>query len=96
MKVKFTIPPFEKLYTTKEAALRLKVSVSFLAKKRVSGGGPKFIKLGRSVRYPDTEINEYLASQMRGSTSDNGPVSGWNDDETKAGTAKDNPQSPPR
>jgi len=39
MMVKSSIPPFEKVYTTKETAVRLKVSESFLNKKRVSGGG---------------------------------------------------------
>jgi hypothetical protein len=77
---KFTIPAFEKVYTTKETAVRLKVSESFLAKKRVSGGGPKFIKVGRVVRYPETAINEYLSAQLRASTSDTGPASGTRDD----------------
>lgn len=70
MTIKFTIPPFEKLHTTKETAAQLKVSESFLAKKRVSGGGPKFIKLGRVVRYPEWAIKEYLSAQLRSSTSD--------------------------
>jgi Helix-turn-helix domain len=71
---KFTIPAFEKVYTPKETAVRLKVSESFLAKKRVSGGGPKFSKVGRVVRYPETAINEYLSAQLRTSTSDAGPA----------------------
>ena len=72
MTIKSSIPPFENVYTTKETAVRLKVSQSFLAKKRVSGGGPKFIKLGRVVRYPESAILEYLAAQVRTSTSDLG------------------------
>ncbi len=75
MTKKLTINPSEELLTTKETAVRLKVSESFLAKKRVSGGGPKFVKLGRVVRYSEMAINEYLASQVRDSTSDTGPVS---------------------
>jgi hypothetical protein len=73
---KFTIPEFEQVYTPKETAIRLKVSESFLAKKRVTGGGPKFTKVGRVVRYPESAINEYLAAQLRSSTSDAGPVRG--------------------
>jgi len=80
---KFTIPAFEKVHTTKETAVRLKVSESFLAKKRVSGGGPKYIKVGRVVRYPETAVNEYLSAQLRTSTSDTGPVSGTRDDEAR-------------
>jgi len=76
MTAKFTLPAFEKLYTAKETAVRLKVSESFLAKKRVSGGGPKFIKVGRVVRYTDAAIYEYLSAQLRNSTSDTEPSSG--------------------
>jgi hypothetical protein len=76
MTVKFTIPAFEKVHTTKETAVRLKVSESFLAKQRVSGGGPKYIKVGRVVRYPETAINEYLSAHVRTSTSDTRPAAG--------------------
>jgi predicted DNA-binding transcriptional regulator AlpA len=74
MSAKFAIPEFEKIHTPKETAARLKVSESFLAKKRVSGGGPKFIKVGRAVRYPESAIREYLSAQLRTSTADAGPV----------------------
>ena len=83
MTVKPSIPAFENVYTTKETAVRLKVSASFLAKKRMSGGGPKFTKMGRIVRYPETAINEYLAARLRTSTSDPGPVSGTGSDEVQ-------------
>ena len=76
MAEKFTIPAFEQVYTPKETAIRLKVSESFLAKKRVTGGGPKFTKVGRVVRYPESAISEYLAAQLRSSTSDAGSVRG--------------------
>jgi predicted DNA-binding transcriptional regulator AlpA len=69
----FTNPAFERVHTPKETADRLKVSESFLAKKRVTGGGPKFTKVGRAVRYPESAINEYLSAQLRSSTSDLGP-----------------------
>jgi hypothetical protein len=85
---KFTIPAFEKVHTTKETAVRLKVSESFLAKQRVSGGGPKYIKVGRGVRYPEAAINEYLSAHLRTSTSDTGPVSGKPDDEAQNIQAK--------
>jgi excisionase family DNA binding protein len=69
----FTIPAFEEVHTPKEAAARLKVSESFLAKKRVNGGGPKYTKVGRVVRYPESALHEYLSAQLRTSTSDLGP-----------------------
>jgi hypothetical protein len=73
---KFTMPAFEKVLTPKETAVRLKVSESFLAKKRVTGGGPKYIKVGRVVRYPETGLSEYLSAQLRTSTSDAGSGGG--------------------
>jgi hypothetical protein len=81
MTVKFAIPPFEKLHTPRETAIRLQVSESFLAKKRVSGGGPKYIKVGRVVRYPETGLSEYLSAQLRTSTSDAGSGGGRRGDE---------------
>jgi hypothetical protein len=93
MTVKFAIPAFEKVYTTKETAVRLKVSESFMAKKRVTGGGPKFIKVGRVVRYPETAINEYLLAQLRASTSDTGPAPSKGGDEAQDIEAED-PHAP--
>jgi hypothetical protein len=73
MSVKYTAPEFEKVHTPKETAVLLKVSESFLAKKRVTGEGPKFVKVGRIVRYPESAINDYLTARLRKSTSDPGP-----------------------
>jgi Helix-turn-helix domain len=42
-----------KLLTPKEAAQWLKVSESWLAKARMRGDGPPFIKIGRSIRYSE-------------------------------------------
>ena len=58
------------LFTPKEQAAGLKVSVSFLAKARMRGDGPPYIKVGRSVRYTETGQAQYLASRQRRSTSD--------------------------
>lgn len=37
---------------------------------RVHGRGPKFIKIGRLVRYDERALDEYLDGQTRTSTSD--------------------------
>jgi hypothetical protein len=58
------------LLTTKEAALFLKVSPSWLAKARISGDGPRFIKMGRSVRYSLQALEEFKRANARGSTSE--------------------------
>lgn len=58
------------LLTTKEAALFLKVSSSWLAKARISGDGPRFIKFGRAVRYSLRALEEFKRAHVRGSTSE--------------------------
>jgi Helix-turn-helix domain len=58
------------LLTTKEAASFLNVSSSWLAKARISGYGPRFIKIGRSVRYSLQGLEEFKRAHARGSTSE--------------------------
>jgi hypothetical protein len=55
-----------------EAAHVVRLSPSTLAKMRCSGGGPVFIKAGRSVLYSRTDLNEWLKARRRVSTSDQG------------------------
>jgi hypothetical protein len=59
----------DRLLTTAEVAERLRVSTSFLAKARVTGLGPRFIKIGRSCRYRPTDVENYERSRARISTS---------------------------
>src|SRR4051794_12848575 len=58
------------LLNTSEAAQRLGVSESFLAKARMQGTGPPYRKLGRSVRYAPGDLNQYLLACSRASTAD--------------------------
>jgi predicted DNA-binding transcriptional regulator AlpA len=55
----------------KVAATVLNVSLSWLAKARLSGTGPRYVKIGRAVRYPESSLREFIRSRMRGSTSEN-------------------------
>ena len=57
--------------TTKEAADLLNVSVSFLMKARLRGDGPRYRKVGRSVRYFEVDVLEWLKARARTSTSEN-------------------------
>jgi hypothetical protein len=59
----------DKLFTPKEAARDLKKSVSFLAKARMKGTGPEFIKLGRSVLYSRSALEAYKAARTHTSTA---------------------------
>ncbi len=66
-------PPLDAKYVdVRGAAEILTVSASFLNKLRMSGGGPKFLKLGFHVRYHIPTLLEWAAAQTRRSTSDPG------------------------
>ncbi|WP_454104257.1 helix-turn-helix transcriptional regulator [Methylorubrum extorquens] len=60
----------ERLLTTSDAAEHLGLGVHRLEKLRISGGGPEFIKLGRSVRYERTALDAWIAASRRRSTSE--------------------------
>jgi predicted DNA-binding transcriptional regulator AlpA len=47
-------------------ASRLGVSRSTLQSWRYTGRGPRFIKLGRMVRYRSADIDAYLRANTRG------------------------------
>ena len=56
-----------------EAALYLGLSESTLAKQRLRGDGPRYVKLGsRAVGYSIQELDTYLVACTRSSTSENG------------------------
>ena len=54
------------------AAAYLALSSQRLAKLRLYGGGPTFIKAGRSILYRREDLDSWLASLSRLSTSDSG------------------------
>lgn len=58
------------LLTPKEAGRLLKVSLSWLAKARMRGDGPPFIKIGRAIRYSEAALIQWMKSQQRLSTSE--------------------------
>ena len=62
--------PLNVLLTPKEAAALLRVSCSWLAKARMAGDGPPFIKVGRSVRYSEAGLLQWMKSRQRLSTSE--------------------------
>ena len=57
------------LLTAKDAAVRLKVSLSWLAKARMRGNGPPYICVGRSIRYAEAALIQWMKSRQRLSTS---------------------------
>ena len=64
------------LLNTKEAAYYLGVSKAFLERDRWAGARIPFIKVGsRAVRYRMEDLDTYLSSRTRYSTSDSGEAS---------------------
>jgi predicted DNA-binding transcriptional regulator AlpA len=71
MTVQTTKPgAFERLLTAKDAATFLRVSLSWLAKARMRGDGPPFIKIGRSIRYSESALLQWTKAHQRLSTSE--------------------------
>lgn len=57
---------------THQAAARTGLASSTLRKLRLTGQGPKFLKLGRAVRYRDSDLDAWLEGRTVLSTSDRG------------------------
>lgn len=56
-------PPIEAaLWTEKEVAAWARLSVHKLRKMRASGIGPRWVSIGRNVRYPVSDARDWLAS----------------------------------
>jgi hypothetical protein len=62
--------PIDCLLIPKEAARYLRVSLSWLAKARMRGDGPPFIRIGRSIRYAEATLAQWMKSRQRLSTSE--------------------------
>jgi predicted DNA-binding transcriptional regulator AlpA len=58
------------LLSSKDVAKILKCSKNTVDKWRLYGGGPKFVRVGKSVRYSPREIEAYIARSTAASTSD--------------------------
>lgn len=57
------------LLKTERAAVYMGLSASTLNKLRTQGGGPRYLKVGRSVFYTQQDINVWLDGARRSSTS---------------------------
>ncbi len=58
------------LLTTAQTSKHLGVAVQTLARWRVYGGGPEFVKLGSLVRYDVADLSTWIAGHRRRSTAD--------------------------
>ena len=55
----------DQLYNEKETAKLLSLSVKTLQRYRYNGGGPIYIKIGKSVRYKESDIEKYVSERIR-------------------------------
>jgi excisionase family DNA binding protein len=58
--------------TTKEAARLMGFHPTTLAKWRVSGKGPPYLKIGRSIRYEYTVVEQWMRERTHKNTSQYG------------------------
>ncbi len=65
--------PSSALLSCGTAARHLNLSKSFLAKRRLTGDGPAYCKLGRRVVYRPADLAQWLDSHRRRSTSEPDP-----------------------
>ena len=55
---------------TDQAAHYLGLAKSTVEKMRVYGGGPRFLKLNRSVRYRSEDLDDWLRANIVSNTSE--------------------------
>ena len=61
---------WDNLLTRCYAARRLNLKISTLEAWATRGGGPAYVKLGRAVRYRESDLIEFVESQVRRNTSE--------------------------
>ena len=66
--------PKSRRFRAKKAAAHIGMSASWLAKRRMSGDPPAFLKLGRAIVYEEAELDAWLESCRRRSTSEPEPA----------------------
>lgn len=67
------------LLTPKQAAKYLGFSEGWMAKMRMRGGGPKYIRLGRKCRYTRTDLDAWIHAHRVSHTSEESQAQreGW-------------------
>jgi predicted DNA-binding transcriptional regulator AlpA len=65
-----TPPADDPLHPPKTAAPRVGNSPSTLAKRRMDGTGPEYLKIGRKVFYRQSALDAWLDSKRRNNTGE--------------------------
>jgi predicted DNA-binding transcriptional regulator AlpA len=61
-----------RLLVQNEAAEFLRLSPRTLERLRVSGTGPRYVKLGRRIAYREVDLEAWITARVRQSTSEAG------------------------
>jgi predicted DNA-binding transcriptional regulator AlpA len=69
-----TVAPASILFDQGQVAQRLGVSIRSLERWRMTGDGPRYIKMGRQIRYRAEDVEAWIATMERRSTSDGGAI----------------------
>lgn len=64
----------ERMVSQTEVAELLGVTERCVEGWRVRGGGPRYVRVGRLVRYRVSDVSSWLDARTRASTSDPGPA----------------------
>jgi hypothetical protein len=72
------------LLTVSEAARWAKVSESFLNKARLTGDGPRYVRLGRAIRYRQEDLESWAQQSAAASTSEYDQAMRFPDDAVRA------------
>ena len=62
----------ERLLDAKATAEYLGVTIDWLARRRMAGALPRFVRLGRMIRYETRELDRYIEASTCRSTADLG------------------------
>lgn len=57
------------MWDTKTTGKYLNLSARTLERRRIDGTGPEFVKMGKSVRYLPSKVDEWIAKHAATSTS---------------------------
>ena len=64
------MPTNDPLLPAREVAQLLGVTVGYLATRRFEGKGPRFVKVGASVRYRASDLDAWLDANTHNDVSD--------------------------
>lgn len=65
-----TVSPPPPLLTTREAAEYLSLQPCTLEQYRWTGRGPRFVRLGRTIRYRQADLDTFLDARVFSSTTE--------------------------